>query len=184
MTWKIGILFFLKISAKIVLKIACSSLLFLHLPGHFIYLCKIWQSYLFLYPLLDIKWSYLYTANRYNVVSLLSFNKRNHTMLLQNFNGLNFFSCNFVYFHRKGWCLINVICVCLRIMVPTTYCVVHMFLLSLTCVQYCASFSRFSILIVPSVFSNIYYLYIRSTTGKSLTLEICCILNYAPQYKR
>jgi hypothetical protein len=102
-------------------------LLFLHLSGHFIYLCKIWQSYLFLYPLLDIKWSYLYTANRYNVVSLLSFNKRNHTMLLQNFNGVNFFSCKFVNFHRKGWCLINVICVCLRIMVPNTYCVVHMF---------------------------------------------------------
>ena len=44
------------------------------------------------------------------LVNLLSFNKRNHTMLLQNFNGLNFFSCNFIYFHRKGWCLINVIC--------------------------------------------------------------------------
>ena len=93
-----------------------------------LYICvKFGKAVYFLYPLLDIKWSYLYTANRYNVVSLLSFNKRNHTMLLQNFNGLNFFSCNFVNFHRKGWCLINVICVCLRIMVPNTYCVVHMF---------------------------------------------------------
>ena len=89
-----------------------------------LYICvKFGKAFCFVYPLLDIKWSYLYTANRYSVVNLLSFNKRNHIMLLQNFNGLNFFSCNFIYFHRKGWCLINVICVCLRIMVSNAHCV-------------------------------------------------------------
>jgi hypothetical protein len=185
-----------------------------------LYICvKFGKAFCFVYPLLDIKWSYLYTANRYNVVNLLSFNKRNHTMLLQNCNGPNFFpaililfyffltsmygswhtcvyECRlwdpcgnmlrsdglYVYFHRKGlcFCLINVICVRLRIMV-------HMFVLCICLfvfVYYVAGFSGLSILIFPLVFSNVYYLYIRSTTGKSLTLEICCILNYAPLYKR
>ena len=42
--------FFLKFQQKFFKKIACSSLLFLHLSGHFIYLCKIWQSFLFRIP--------------------------------------------------------------------------------------------------------------------------------------
>ena len=57
-------------------------------------------------------------------------------------------------FFVGGSCLIYVICVCLRIVVSNTYCVV--FLLSLCCVSYVASFTGLCILIARSVFSNVY----------------------------
>ena len=49
-------------------------------------------------------------------------------------------------------CLIYVICVSLRIMVSTTYCVVFLFSFSSSCVSYAV----LSIFIAPSVFSNVY----------------------------
>ena len=53
-------------------------------------------------------------------------------------------------------CLIYVICICLHIVVSNTYCVVILFCFSLSCVPYFAGFSGLSILISPSVFSNMY----------------------------
>ena len=53
-----------------------------------------------------------------------------------------------------------IICVCLRILVSNTYCVVFFYFVCLrlvSCVLNVASFSRLSIvLIVPSVYSNVY----------------------------
>jgi len=49
--------------------------------------------------------------------------------------------------------LINVICVCLRIVMSNTYCVVFLFCLSSSCVLYVASFSRLSILWWPLRYS-------------------------------
>jgi len=54
--------------------------------------------------------------------------------------------CVFVY----------VICICLRLVVCSTYCVVVLFCFSSSCVFYVASFSGLYILIAPSVFSNAY----------------------------
>ena len=55
-------------------------------------------------------------------------------------------------------CLFYVICVCLRIVMSNTYSVVFLFCLFSSCVPYVASFSGLSILIAPSVFSNVYLL--------------------------
>jgi hypothetical protein len=52
-------------------------------------------------------------------------------------------------------CLIYVICVSLRIVVSNTYCAVLLFCFSSSCVPYVASFSGFSIVDYPSVFSNV-----------------------------
>ena len=52
-------------------------------------------------------------------------------------------------------CLIYVICVCWRVGMSNTYCVVFLFCFSSPCVPYVTSFSGLSILIVPSVFSNV-----------------------------
>jgi hypothetical protein len=53
-----------------------------------------------------------------------------------------------------------IICVCLRILVSNTYCVVFFYFVCLrlvSCVPNVASFSRlFIVLIVPSVYSNVY----------------------------
>ena len=74
-------------------------------------------------------------------------------------------------------CLIYVICVCLRIVVSNTYCVVCLFCLSWSCVPYvvlCVCFVCLGLvypmlpvsldccpfLIAPSVFSNVYLLVI------------------------
>ena len=46
-------------------------------------------------------------------------------------------------------------CVCLRIVVSNTYCVVYLFLFTSSGVHYVVSFSSSSILIAPSAFSNI-----------------------------
>jgi hypothetical protein len=46
-------------------------------------------------------------------------------------------------------CLIYVICVCLRIVVSTTYCVAFLLCISSSCVLYVASFSGLSILYCP-----------------------------------
>ena len=46
-------------------------------------------------------------------------------------------------------------CVCLRIVVSNTYCVVCLFLFTSSGVHYVVSFSSSSILIAPSAFSNI-----------------------------
>ena len=54
-------------------------------------------------------------------------------------------------------CLIYLISVCLGIVLPNTYCVVLLFCLSSSCVRFVCSFSRLSILISPSVFSNVYF---------------------------
>jgi hypothetical protein len=48
------------------------------------------------------------------------------------------------------------ICVCLRIAVYNTYCVMFLFWFSSTCVPYVASSPGLSFLIAPSVFSNVY----------------------------
>ena len=53
--------------------------------------------------------------------------------------------------------LIYVICVCLRIVVSNTYCVVFLICFSSSCVPYVLIFSGLSILIAPSVFSNVYF---------------------------
>ena len=71
---------------------------------------------------------------------------------------------------HEGSCLIYVICVCLRIMMSNTFCVVVLFCFSSYCVP-CATrfsglsvliapsvFSGLSVLIAPSVFSNVYFL--------------------------
>jgi len=52
-------------------------------------------------------------------------------------------------------CLIYVICVCWRMVVSNTYCVVFLFCFSSSCVPYVASFSGLSIVDYPSVFSNV-----------------------------
>jgi hypothetical protein len=46
-------------------------------------------------------------------------------------------------------CLIDVICVCLRIVVSNTYCSVFLFCLSPSCVQFVVSFSGLSIFDYP-----------------------------------
>ena len=52
----------------------------------------------------------------------------------------------------------RVICVCLRIMVSDTCCVLFWFCFSPSCVPFDASFSGLSsFLIAPSVFSNVYF---------------------------
>jgi hypothetical protein len=53
-------------------------------------------------------------------------------------------------------CLIYVVCVCLCIVVPNTYCVVFLFCFSSSCVAFVASFSGLSFLIASSVFANVY----------------------------
>ena len=51
------------------------------------------------------------------------------------------------------------VCVCLcALVVSNTYCVVFLFCFSSSCVPYIASFSGFPFLIIPSVFSNVYFL--------------------------
>ena len=62
-------------------------------------------------------------------------------------------------------CLTYVLCVCLHSVVSNTYCVVFLFCFSSSCVPYVASFSRFPILIVPSLFSNVYLQCIRRVFG-------------------
>ena len=61
----------------------------------------------------------------------------------------------------KVSCLIYVICVCLRIVVSITYCVVFLFCFSSSCVPYVARFSRLTMFYCPSVFSNV--LLVRTT---------------------
>jgi hypothetical protein len=46
----------------------------------------------------------------------------------------------------------------LCIVMPNTYCVVHLFCFSWSCVLYVVSFSEFPFLIAPSVFSNVFLL--------------------------
>jgi hypothetical protein len=57
---------------------------------------------------------------------------------------------------QVGSCLIYIICFCFRIVASNTYCVVFFVCFSSSCVPYVASFSGLSILIAPSVFSNVY----------------------------
>jgi len=57
---------------------------------------------------------------------------------------------------KRSSCLIYVICVCLRIVVSNTYCVVFLFCFSSSCVPYIASFLDCLFLITPSVFSNVF----------------------------
>jgi hypothetical protein len=62
----------------------------------------------------------------------------------------------------NGPCLIYVICVCMRIVVSNTYCVVFLFCYSWSDAPYVASFlGSFRFLIAPSVFSNVYIYIIR-----------------------
>ena len=56
-----------------------------------------------------------------------------------------------------GSCRIYVTCVCLRIVVSNTYCVVFLLYISSSCVPYVASYSGLSIFYCPSVSSNIYF---------------------------
>jgi len=56
----------------------------------------------------------------------------------------------------EGACLIYVICVCWRIVVSSTCCVVFLLCFSLSSVRYFAGFSGLSFCIGPSVFSNVY----------------------------
>ena len=73
---------------------------------------------------------------------------------------------NDVFTSRCLWedtCLIYIICVSLRVLVSSTYCVVFLLSFSSSCVPYVASFSRFILfLIVLSVFSNVSLLLIPS----------------------
>jgi len=50
---------------------------------------------------------------------------------------------------KRVSCFIYVICVCLRIVMSNTYCVMFLFCVSLSCVPYVASFSGFSIVDCP-----------------------------------
>ena len=68
---------------------------------------------------------------------------------------------NLRLFVAQGSCLIYVICVCLRIVMSNTYCVVFLFCFSSSCVPYVVNVSGLSIIDCPSVFSNVY-----STTGQ------------------
>ena len=54
-------------------------------------------------------------------------------------------------FCRRAQCLIYIICVCLRIVVSNTYCVVFLLCLSSSCVPRVARFSGMSILDYPFV---------------------------------
>jgi hypothetical protein len=69
-------------------------------------------------------------------------------------------------------CLICVICSWLQIVASNTFCVVILLCLSLSCVPYVASFSGFSILIAPSVFSNVYIIFV-NTCWEHLGLPLC-----------
>ena len=82
-----------------------------------------------------------------------------------------------VFGHSFCSCLIYVICVCLRILVSKAYCVVFLFCLFSSCGPYVARFSRFFILIVPSVFSNVYLLIIKH--GKIYSKNAIFRLPYA-----
>ena len=57
-------------------------------------------------------------------------------------------------------------------MASNAYCVVILLCLSLSCVPYVASFSGFSILIAPSVFSNVYIIFM-NTRWEHLGLPLC-----------
>jgi hypothetical protein len=70
--------------------------------------------------------------------------------------------CSSFQFFVLSYCVslrseFRVICVCLCIMVSSTCCVLFWFYFSPSCVPYDASFSGFSFLIAPSVFSNVYF---------------------------
>jgi hypothetical protein len=65
----------------------------------------------------------------------------------------------------------------MRIVMSNTYCVVFLLWFSSSCVPYVASFSRLSILIVPSVFSNVYL--ILCWTCYHL-LSSCICMRYSP----
>jgi hypothetical protein len=55
-----------------------------------------------------------------------------------------------------GSCLAYVICVCFRIVVSNTYCIVFLFCFLTSCVPYVPSFSAVPIFDFFSVFSNVY----------------------------
>jgi hypothetical protein len=55
-------------------------------------------------------------------------------------------------------CLIYVICICLRLVVSTIYCVVFLFCFSLSCVPMLPVFLGRQFLFALSVFSNVYLL--------------------------
>ena len=72
-----------------------------------------------------------------------------------------------------------VICVCLRLVVSNTCCVMFLFCFSLSCVPYVAGFSGLSCLIAPSVFSNVY---VMSMFCRSLFFfrPLCCLFFWLP----
>jgi hypothetical protein len=74
------------------------------------------------------------------------------TVYAPNHHRNEIFRCGIIIF--LCGLMIYVICVCLRVVVSNTYCVVFLFCFSSSCVPYIASFSGLSILIAPSVFSN------------------------------
>ena len=67
--------------------------------------------------------------------------------------GTTMFGCLYLQLFVWDTCLIYVICVCLRIVVSNTYCVVFLFCFSSSCVPYVASFSGLSIFSLPLRYS-------------------------------
>ena len=65
----------------------------------------------------------------------------------------------------------------MRIVMSNTYCVVFLLCFSSSCVPYVASFSRLSILIVPSVFSNVYFIFCWTCYH---LLSSCICMRYSP----
>ena len=86
------------------------------------------------------------------------------------------------FFFDVQWIASYVICVCLRIVVSNTYCVVFLFCLSSSCVPYpmlpVSIYCPF--LIAPSVFSNVYLLRYPNPREQNVQAQECicfCIIN-------
>ena len=88
---------------------------------------------------------------------------------------------------QKGSFLIYVICVCLLMMVSNIYCVVFLFSFSSSCVNYVASFSGLSILLLPLRYSLTLIIYFITRSLKyaglsvilnKITYLFCLILNF------
>ena len=121
------------------------------------------------------------------------YSRKNHTYLIQlRISWLVSLVCLLPFPHKKrcsvllylqlfvgGFMSLYVMCVCLRIVVANTYCLLFLFWLFSSCVPYVASFSGLSILLAPLVFSNIYFQALLCYLSfQSFDLSASCALTY------
>ena len=103
-----------------------------------------------------------------------------HPLRFPHENDVRFvFTSNCLY---ENSCLIYLICVCLRIVVSKTYCVVFLFCLSSSCLPYVARFSGLSIFdcpfgILSHLFTQTYLRCMFYLTTCRLCLAVGCIFS-------